>query len=279
MVEPAQEPKFFFAVQLKNFYVKPFGRYALNVSPLLIGYCMNRPTAAAWNLYAIEAALAASLMLAVGAYVIALEHPGSPAHQALPHPLARRALMGAAMGLTIAGLIACPWGKRSGAHFNPAVTFAFWWVGQVSWADALGYIVAHYVGACAGMGVILVAAGELLAHPRVNFAATKPGPWGSGWAFVAEFGLAFILLSNIMWFSSKSHLRTYVPIVAGSLVALFVLLAGPVSGMSLNPARTFGSALAGGGFERLWLYCVGPVGGMLAAACLSRSWNRGKSKG
>ncbi|RYF09797.1 MAG: aquaporin family protein [Deltaproteobacteria bacterium] len=220
--------------------------------------------------YLIEAALAASLMLAVSTYNVLLEHPASPAYQALDSPIVRRGLMGLMMGTTIALFIASPWGKRSGAHFNPAVSAAFFALGKMSRDDFIGYVLAQLVGACAAMLVLVNLAGDWLAHPRINFVATRVGPQGLLWAFAAEFGLSLLLMLAVLCFSARPALAPYVPLLAGSVVAVFVLVASPLSGMSMNPARSLGSAIVGGGMRHFWLYCVAPIGGMLSAARLCR---------
>ncbi len=84
-----------------------------------------------------------------------LEYPASAVHQAIPNELARRGLFGLAMGLTIVFLVYCPWGKRSGAHINPAITLTFLRLGKIAPVDALFYIVAQFAGGLAG--VVLMA--------------------------------------------------------------------------------------------------------------------------
>src|SRR2546430_17272754 len=99
-------------------------------------------------------------------------HPASRA-QAID-PTVRRALMGAAMGLTAIALIHSPWGKRSGAHLNPAVTLAFWRLGRVPARDAIFYSLAQMAGGAIGVAFTWLVLRDALAHPSTNFAATLP---------------------------------------------------------------------------------------------------------
>ena len=89
-----------------------------------------------WREYLIEAAGLGLFMVSAAAMTTLLEHPASPVRLALPDPILRRILMGLAMGLTAASLIYSPWGRRSGAHFNPAVTLTVLRLGKVSRRDA-----------------------------------------------------------------------------------------------------------------------------------------------
>jgi len=100
-----------------------------------------------WHNYAIEAASLGAFMGSALGFTLLLEHPASPLHAALPNPLLRRALMGCAMGATLAALVYNPLGQRSGAHLNPIFTLTFWRLGKVSARDALGYAAAQFAGA------------------------------------------------------------------------------------------------------------------------------------
>ena len=97
-----------------------------------------------WPEYLMEAAGLGLFMMSAGGFAIVLYYPASPVAQALVQPVLRRLLMGCAMGLTAVGLIYSPWGKQSGAHFNPAVTLTFLRLGRVAAPDALFYVVAQF---------------------------------------------------------------------------------------------------------------------------------------
>src|SRR5262249_20675245 len=147
--------------------------------------------------YASEALGLGLFMLAACAFGALLEHPASLVHRALPDPLVRRALMGLAMATTLVASVHAPWGRRSGAHWNPAVTLAFWRLGRVRGADVPGYVVAQFAGGAAGVALAALVARPALAHPRVHFVVTRPGPAGAAAAFLAELVIAFLLFSTV----------------------------------------------------------------------------------
>src|SRR5580704_16381166 len=95
-----------------------------------------RPRRQHWPEYLMEAAELGIFMVSAGVFTVLLECPGSFAHQVIPDPNLRRALIGVAMGATATGLIYSPWGKRSGAHMNPAVTLTFLCLGKIPRVDA-----------------------------------------------------------------------------------------------------------------------------------------------
>jgi len=213
-----------------------------------------------------EAAGLGLFMLAACGFGTLLEHPASPVRQALPWAVGRRLLMGLAMATTAVALIYSPWGKQSGAHLNPAVTLTFWRLGRVRGADALWYVLAQFVGGVAG---VACAAGLLksnLAHPAVNYVATLPGSSGVTSAFLAEAIMTFMQMTVVLQLSSRSNWARYTGVCAAALVALYISVEAPISGMSLNPARTFGSALIGQIWQAWWIYFIAPPLGMLAAA-------------
>jgi aquaporin Z len=219
-----------------------------------------------WPEYLIEAAGLGVFMLAACAFGTLLGHPDSPAVEAVPSPLGRRALMGLAMGLTAIALIYSPWGARSGAHFNPATTLAFWRLGKIASADAALYAVAQVIGGSLGVALAAALLGPPLAVPGVRYVATLPGEPGSVVAFVAEAAIAFGLMSAVLAASNAARVARFTGILAGALVATYITLEAPLSGMSMNPARSLASALPAGAWPELWIYLTAPPLGMLAAA-------------
>jgi len=219
-----------------------------------------------WPEYLIEAALLAAFMASACTFAVLLEHPDSAWRQALDAPLLRRLLMGLAMGLTAVALIYSPAGKRSGAHFNPAVTLTFLRLGKVAAVDAGFYVLFQCVGGVLGVALASLLLGDALAAPQVDYVATRPGPLGQAVAFAAEFGIAALLMTVVLVFSSRARLERYTGLVAGSLVALYITFEAPLSGMSMNPARTLASALPAHDWAHLWIYVLAPLLGMLAAS-------------
>jgi aquaporin Z len=219
-----------------------------------------------WPEYLCEAAELGLFMISAGLFTILLHHPSSPVLSFIPSEFVRRMLTGIAMGSTAIALVFSPLGKRSGAHFNPAVTLAFWRLGKVKNWDAMFYIIAQFLGAIAGVFAVTLFVREALSHPTVNYAATLPGMQGVIVAFIAEFVIAFVLMSVVLRVSNIPHLARYTGLFAGALVATYITLESPLSGMSMNPARTFGSASIGHLWTGLWIYFTAPVFGMQAAA-------------
>jgi aquaporin Z len=216
--------------------------------------------------YLIEAALLGLFMISACACTVLLEHPASPVHRALPDPFVRRLLVGLAMGATAVGLIYSPWGKQSGAHMNPAITLTFFRLGKVARADAVGYIAAQFAGGIAGIAAAAVVLGSLVSDPSVNYVTTRPGAAGNVAAFVAEIGMSFVMMLTVLSVSNHPRLARFTGICAGLLVWTYITVEAPLSGMSMNPARTFGPALVSRDFQALWIYFTAPPMGMLAAA-------------
>jgi aquaporin Z len=223
------------------------------------------PKALHWPEYLAEAGLLGLFMIVACVLGVALEHPGSAVVRAVPDAFARRALFGLAMGATAIAIVYSPAGKRSGAHINPAVTLAFLRLGKVRARDAALYVAAQLAGATAGVLAAWAALGSRLAHPDVHFVTTRPGPAGALVAFAAEAVISFVLMGVVLAVSA-SRRAAWTGVYAGALVALYVTFEGPISGMSINPARSLGSALPAGETGALWIYFLAPPLGMLAAA-------------
>jgi len=219
-----------------------------------------------WPEYLCEAAELGLFMISAGLFTILLWYPKSPVPTMIPSEFVRRMLTGIAMGSTAIVLIFSPLGKRSGAHFNPAVTLTFWRLGKVKNWDAAFYIIAQFIGGIVGVLAVAVFIREALSHPAVHYAATLPGAQGMIVAFIAEFVIAFVLMSVVLRVSNTPHIARYTGLFAGALVATYITLEAPFSGMSMNPARTFGSAFVGHLWTGLWIYFTAPVLAMQLAA-------------
>lgn len=219
-----------------------------------------------WREYLIEAAGLGVFMLSANGFAALLENPASPAHGFVPHPVTRRIVMGVMMGLTAIAIIYSRWGQRSGAHLNPAVTLTFFCLGKVKAPDALYYALAQVAGGVAGSLLAAAILREWVAAPAVDFVATVPGPAGAHLAFFGEAVISFGLMLTVLSVSNAPRLSRYTGAFAGLLVAAFIAVEAPLSGMSMNPARTLASAIPSGRWDSLWVYCVAPPLGMLAAA-------------
>jgi aquaporin Z len=219
-----------------------------------------------WPEYLMEAAELGAFLISACLFVALLSHPDSPLARRVPDPAIQRVLIGMAMGLTATAIIYSPWGKQSGAHFNPAVTLTFWRLGKVASWDAAGYAAAQFVGAVAGVIVSAAVLGRRIADPAVNYVCTLPGPGGPGAAFAAELLLSCGLMTLVLTASNHARLARHTGVLVGIVVALYIAVEAPVSGMSLNPARSFAPALVGSIWNGLWLYFIAPPLGMLLAA-------------
>jgi aquaporin Z len=227
---------------------------------------MTEATSDHWREYLMEAAGLGIFMISACVFTTAIEHPGSPVRQGISNAFLRRILIGVAMGLTAIGLIYSPWGKQSGAHLNPSVTITFYRLGKLTRADALFYVLAQFLGADVGVLVSTFFLGHWISHPAVNYAVTVPGFGGARVAFMAEFAISFVLMTVILFVSNSATFPAFTGILAGILVATYISLEAPLSGMSMNPARTFGSALSAQVWKGWWIYFTAPPIGMLAAA-------------
>ena len=217
--------------------------------------------------YALEAIGLALFMLSAAAFATVIEHPDSPVRAAVTDALPRRLLMGVAMGLTAMTLIYSPLGARSGAHLNPATTITFLRLGRMHPVDAAAYVVAQFVGGLAGIWNAAWFLRPWITAPSVRYVATVPGEmWGVAAAFVAEAVITFVLMTVILHVSNHARWSRYTGVAAGLLVAAYITIEAPISGMSMNPARSLGPALLSGAVGPLWIYFVAPAIGMLSAA-------------
>ena len=223
-----------------------------------------------WPEYLAEAFGLGLFMVSACGFAVLLFAPGSPVVAALPSMPARGALMGLAMGGTLVLNVYSPWGRRSGAHLNPAVTLTFHRLGKVAGEDVVGYVAAQFAGGLLGMALAVRLFRPAVADPAVNYVATLPGPRGTGVAFLAELGISFVMMLMVLLASGRARLARFTGLLAGLLVALYITVEAPLSGMSMNPARTLGSAFFAGTWTGLWIYFSAPLLGMLAAAELAR---------
>jgi len=219
-----------------------------------------------WPEYLIEAASLGTFMVSAAVFATLFQHPASPLSAAVDHLPLRRLPMGLAMGLTAVALIYSPTGRRSGAHMNPAVTVTFLRLGKIAFADAAGYVVAQFIGGLLGLGSAVWMLRGLPSDPSVNFVATTPGAGGTAFAFGAELVMSFVMMLTVLRLSNEAQLARFTGLAAGMLVAIYITVEAPVSGMSLNPARTFPSALLAHTLDSLWIYVTAPPLGMLLAA-------------
>lgn len=225
-----------------------------------------RTTRVHWPEALMEALGLGLFMVSAGVFGTLLEYPGSPLHQALPSALGRRTLMGIAMGLTAIGLVYSPWGRRSGAHINPAFTLTFFRLGRVRGRDAAAYVGAQFAGGLAGALAVAALLGDSFVAPPVTAVATLPGPPGLAVAFGCELAISFALVLLVMSLGQSERLGKYTGLFVGAVLFLYITFEAPLSGMSMNPARTLASAVPGHAWQGLWIYFLAPLAGMLLAS-------------
>jgi len=215
--------------------------------------------------YAIEALCLGLFMVSAATWASLLQHPASPLAAWQAEPVVRRIPMGLAMGLTAVAIIYSPFGTRSGAHMNPALTLTYLRLGKIRPVDAAGYIAGQFAGGIAGIAAAAWLLRGLPAHPAVNYVATLPGAAGPLIAFAAEAAISFGMMLMVLHVSNSPRLMRWTGACAGALVAAYITFEAPLSGMSMNPARTFGPALFTETAGPLWIYFTAPLLGMLLA--------------
>lgn len=221
-----------------------------------------------------EFALTATLMFSVVTAVRWVLDPSSPlATASLNLALS---LVGAVAGALVFGLIRSPWGRRSGAHMNPAVTFALWLLRAFPGRGVAVYAAAQLGGSVAGTALARLAWGPAVA--RVNYGAVAAAPSWNGWAvFAAESGCLLVVTVLIGFFLVHPAHDRWLPWALGALVWAIVAVLGPLSGGAANPARQFGPALVSGSTAALWIYLVAPLAGAVLGAAAHRLLLRSRS--
>jgi len=208
------------------------------------------------------------LMLSTGIWGTLVYSEESPLRALGLSAVSKSILMGTTIAATTFLIIRSPFGRRSGAHMNPSVTLAFLWLGRVHRWDAAWYIMAHFTGAVAGMLAARQILGLRLADPSVQYMVTVPGEHGNASTFIGEFLLSAVLMAAVLYSSNHWRLVRFSPVFVATLTILFFVLSPSKSGFSVNPARTFSSALFAGTWQGAWIYFAAPCLGTLSAAAL-----------
>lgn len=218
----------------------------------------------------------AGFVIGAGLLTILLEHPDLPIMKSSlgKYAVLRRIPLGIIMG----GYISCVillFGKKSGAHINPSVTWTFFRLNKINFTDALFFTIAQFAGAIGAALLLKHTIGNLFGHPLINYGNTtlKP-PHNTMTAFIAEFIISFILMLAVLVASSSKRFEKHVSLISGVLIALYLIIELPFSGMSLNPARSFAGALAANKWEHIWIYFVAPTLAMLTAAEMYLQWEK-----
>src|SRR5712672_2300672 len=172
-----------------------------------------------------------------------LEHPASIVRQSIASAVARRALMGLVMGATVTAIVISTWGKRSGGHFNPAITFTFYRLGKVEFWDAWLYMIAQFLGAIGGVTLARYVLRGALGNHAVRYAVTVPGVYGSTVAFMAELAISFFLMITVLFATNHKRLAPYTAYFVGLLIAPYYTFEARLPAISTTPHRTSASDL------------------------------------
>lgn len=222
-----------------------------------------------WPEYGAEL-LGTAFLIFVGLSAVVLDFgKGLPPSRLIPDVSLRRLITGLIFAGSGSLVAISPLGKLSGAHINPSVSLAFWAHGKMHHRDLLGYMLAQFVGAIVGESLLVSAWGNF--SRSVTNGMTLPGAGYPLWLiFLAEMGLTCLLVLGIFVFVSSHRLMNWTPLMSWLLVATMVWLESPISGTSLNPARSIGPALLTWLWTDQWLYCLAPPLGALLAVALFR---------
>lgn len=232
-----------------------------------------------WKHYLQEALGLAIFMISACFFGALLEGKDAPLHLAIQNNFSRAVIMGIMMGATALLIFYSPWTSPSGSHINPAVTLTFLRLGKMCHWDAVFFIFFQFIGGTMAVYIMQRLIGPMLTAPPVNSVATVPGKAGVGAALTMEFIIAFITMSMVLFTSANDHLKKYTRMIAGCLVCAYVIVAGPISGFGMNPARSFASALPAHIWTALWIYMIVPITSMLCAAEFFLQVKKTKSNG
>ena len=219
-----------------------------------------------WPEYLMEGAGVGVLVIAACTFAMLLFHPDSPAPEVVQNVVVRRLLMGVAMGSTAILLIYSAWGKQSGAHFNPAVTLAYFRLQRVPGPDAAWYVLSQLSGALLAVGMMVLLFRPWLSHPVIHYVSAMPGPYGVGVTWATEFVASFLLMSILLIASNSRRFARWTGVFAGLFTGANASVLVPLGGTSLNPARSLASAVPAHVWTSIWIYLTATPIGMLAAA-------------
>ncbi|MGE5189843.1 MAG: MIP/aquaporin family protein [Gemmatimonadota bacterium] len=228
-----------------------------------------------WHAWAAEFA-GTAFMVAWGlSAVVFMMSASSPMGALMPSYRLRLLLTGIVFAAGGTLVVYSPLGQRSGGHINPAVSLTFWMLGKMETRDLALYWIAQLSGGVAGAGLVRSLWGRWATS--VNAGVTLPAPWISP---AGAAGVELLITGSLLWvilsFVGRPKLHRWTGFAAGVWVAFLVFAEAPVTGTSLNPARSLGPAVVTDRYRDLWVYFLGPLGGGAAAALL---WKPGVAAG
>ena len=221
-----------------------------------------------WIEYVMEALEMAALMVGICVAAALTYSSESPVHHLSLTRAEQSLLMGTIVALATFLIIRSPYGRRTGAHLNPALTLAYLWLGRIHRWDAVNYVVSQFAGALAGVFVAYHVLGHHLSAPPVLYVVTLPGDYGRFVAFVAESLLSALLMGVVLYTTNHRRLTRFSPFFVALITVSSYVLSTSVSGFSVNPARSFSSAFFAWIWHGIWIYFAAPCLGMLTAAAI-----------
>lgn len=216
-----------------------------------------------WRLYLCEA-LGLAIFMISACFFGAMLEGNTSWHRALPNAFERTVITGVLMGSTALFIFYSPLTSPSGSQINPAVTLCFLRLKKISKWDAFFYIAFQIVGGTLAVYLMAFFIGNNLTSAPVHYAATVPVQ-GVMKAFAVEFIIGFLMMSMVLFTSSHPVLMKYTRIFSGCFVCIYVIIAGPVSGFGMNPARSLASAIPSHTWTAFWIYAFVPIVSMLLA--------------
>jgi aquaporin Z len=208
------------------------------------------------------------LMFCICLFGTLIYSSASPLMQLALSRTVRAFIMGIAIATTSFLIIRSPFGRRTGAHFNPAISLAYFYLGRIHRWDTLYYVVSQFAGALVGVFVAHQILGERLSAAPVCYVITIPGHYGSSIAFVAEFVLSGLLMGVVLFATNHRRLAMFSPVIVAVVTVFYYGLCSSLSGFSVNPARSFSSAFFAWIWQSIWIYFIAPCLGMLTAASI-----------
>ena len=222
-----------------------------------------------------EALELAALMVLICCINTVLYSSSSPLHKLSLTFTERSILMGVGVALGSFVITYSSFGRRSGAHLNPAITLTYYSIGVMQRWDALFYVVAQIGGGVLGVYLAHSFLGSSLSEAPVRYVVTLPGHSGFVLAFISECGLAALLMSLILFSSNHRTLSRFTPLIAAIIGITYSLFCSSISGYSINPARSLSSALFAEIWDGLWIFLIAPCIGMaIAGAAYVRAFGR-----
>ena len=218
--------------------------------------------------YFFEALGLGLFMFSAGFFDMLIDNPNLYLRHQLHSDLLRRFLIGLTMGLTAFFIFTSKFGKESGAYINPSVTLVRYYLHDISFRESIFYIIFQFAGGAFGLYLVYFIFPDWIRDPSVNYIVTKPKDGDVFIAFIFEFAISFFLIVVVLFMEDSKRWSSYTPYVVSILIVLYITFEAPYSGMSMNPARTFASAVVSNQWSNFWLYCLAPSLGMLTGGVI-----------